>query len=317
MRIAIIGGTGFIGGHLARNLIQKEHKVNIISRGADKRDTSIRSLAGATFFSIGINDVDKLAEAFSGCDGVAHCTGINREIGKQTYQKVHIEGTQNVIDAAKLANVTRVLLISFLNARPNCGSAYHESKWQAEEIVRNSGLDYTVIKAGITYGFGDHMLDHLSHAIYSLPLLASVGMKEKTIRPTAVEDLVRVMEVSLIEGRLSRKTVSVMGPDEFILSDVVKLVAKVINKKLFIFPMPVAFHYVIAWICESLMNIPLVAKAQVRMLSEGICDPLKGYDELPEDLKPQIKLTEQQILKGLPKPGGFGLKDLLCSYCNN
>ncbi|TDI98213.1 MAG: NAD(P)-dependent oxidoreductase [Deltaproteobacteria bacterium] len=146
MRIAITGGTGFIGGHLARNLIQKGHKVNIISRGADKRDTSIRKLAGATFFSIGINDVDKLADAFSGCDGIAHCAGINREIGNQTYQKVHIEGTQNVIDAAKLANVTRVLLISFLNARPNCGSAYHESKWQAEEIVRNSGLDYTVIK---------------------------------------------------------------------------------------------------------------------------------------------------------------------------
>jgi len=50
MRIAITGGTGFIGGHLARNLIQKGLKVNIISRGADKRDTSIRKLAGATFF---------------------------------------------------------------------------------------------------------------------------------------------------------------------------------------------------------------------------------------------------------------------------
>jgi len=315
MRIVITGGTGFIGGHLARNLIQKGHKVNIISRGADKRDTSIKSLAGATFFPIGINDVDKLAEAFSGCDGVAHCAGINREIGTQTYQKVHIEGTQNVVDAARLAKVSKVLLISFLNARPNCGSAYHESKWEAEQIVRNSGLDHTVIKNGITYGLGDHMLDHLSHAIYSFPLLALVGFKEKTIRPTTVEDLVRVMEASLIEGRISKKTVSVMGPDEFILSDVVNLVAKVINKKLLIFPMPVAFHYVIAWICESLMNIPLVARAQVRMLSEGINEPLPGFDELPEDLKPQIKLTEQQILKGLPKPGGFGLKDFrFCNY---
>jgi len=91
------------------------------------------------------------------------------------------------------------------------------------------------------------MLDHLSHAIYSLPLLASVGMKEKTIRPTAVKDLVRVMEVSLIEGRLSRKTVSVMGPDEFILSDVVKLVAKVNNKKLFIFTYACCFS-----LCYSL-----------------------------------------------------------------
>ena len=120
------------------------------------------------------------------------------------------------------------------------------------------------------------------------------------------------MEAALIGSRLSRKTVSVMGPDEFILSDVVKLVAKVIDKRLFVFPMPITFHNILAWLCESIMNVPLVAKAQLRMLCEGISDPLEGCDELPEDLKPQIKLTEQQILKGLPEPGGFSMKDLRC-----
>jgi nucleoside-diphosphate-sugar epimerase len=126
--------------------------------------------------------VEKLAEAFAGCDAVAHCAGINRAIGEQTYERVHVQGTQNVVDAAREAGVKKVLLLSFLRARPHCNSAYHESKWAAEEIVRGSGLDYTVIKAGMIYGKGDHMLDHLSHTLHSLPLFATVGINEKPIQ---------------------------------------------------------------------------------------------------------------------------------------
>ena len=94
--------------------------------------------------------------------------------------------------------------MSFLRARPDCDSPYHESKWEAEEIVRNSGVDYTVIKAGIVYGRGDHMLDHLSHALHTFPIFGLVGLKEKSIRPLAVEDLVHVMRAALVDKRIKR-----------------------------------------------------------------------------------------------------------------
>ena len=189
MKIAITGGTGFVGRHLARNLSADGHHVVLIARGKDSRDPAIRSLANATFVPVGTGSVEQLAQAFAGCDAVAHCAGINREIGEQTYQRVHVRGTQNVVDAARTAGVRKILLLSFLRARPSCGSAYHESKWAAEEIMRNSGLDFTVIKAGMIYGKGDHMLDHLTHALHSFPLFARVGLKEKPIRPVAVEDV--------------------------------------------------------------------------------------------------------------------------------
>src|SRR5258707_232598 len=152
MKIAITGGTGFVGGYLARTLMAAGHEV---------------VLGGRRPF--GLDDEDKLAEVFAGCEAVAHCAGINREIGRQTYRRVHVEGTRNVVNTAKRAGVKKVALVSFLRARPGCGSGYHESKWAAEEIVRNSGLDYTVLKCGVIYGSGDHMLDHLSHAFHTLP----------------------------------------------------------------------------------------------------------------------------------------------------
>ena len=310
MKIAITGGTGFVGRHLACELSSREHGVVLIARGADRRDESIRQLPLAQFFPIGTNDEDALAAAFAGCDGIAHCAGINREIGAQTYQRVHVDGTRTVVNAAKRAGTKKILILSFLRARPNCGSGYHESKWQAEEIVRSSGLNYTVIKAGVIYGKGDHMLDHLSHALQTFPVFALVGMRDTRIRPLAVEDLVRVMVASLIEGRLSRRTVSITGPDEMGLSEAVQRVATVLGRSPLFVRFPIFLHYLLGWIFERIMTVPLVSLAQVRILSEGIVDPLPACESPPVDLLPQRKFEGQQIRHGLPDTARFGWKDL-------
>ncbi len=310
MKIAITGGTGFVGRHLARALSSQGHEVVLIARGADHRDESIRQLPRAQFMPIGTSDEGTLLAAFAGCGGVAHCAGINREMGEQTYQRVHIEGTRNVINAAKRAGVKKIVLLSFLRARPNCGSGYHESKWEAEELLRTSSLDYTVVKAGVIYGKGDHMLDHLSQALETFPLFALVGMRDTLVRPLAVEDLVQIMESSLVGGRLSRETVPIIGPEEMGLSEAVRRVAAALGKRPYFLRVPVIFHYILRWFLERIMTIPLVSLAQVRILSEGIVEPLPACDPLPADLLPQRTFNEQQIRHGLPEIARFGVKDL-------
>ena len=312
MKIAITGGTGFVGRHLARTLVGDGHEVVLVARGLDRRDEEIHHLPGAGFFAVGTGDQEKLAQAFAGCDGVAHCAGINREVGKQTYRSVHVEGTRNVVGAAKRVGVKKVVMLSFLRARPGCGSPYHESKWEAEEIVRASGLDYTILKAGVIYGKGDHMLDHLSHAMHTFPLFALVGMKERPIRPVAVEDLVRILVASLIEGQLSRRTVSVTGPEEINLGEAVGRVARVVGRRPRMFRAPVSFHRLLAWCAERMMTVPLVSLAQVRILSEGIVEPLPACDPVPDELAPGTFFTDEQIRRGLPGAEPFGLKDCRC-----
>src|SRR5882672_5509595 len=198
MKIAITGGTGFIGRHLAERLLADGHQVVLIARKERAGETTFAA-ARARFRANDLSDPRALAEAFAGCEAVAHCAGINREIGKQTFRRVHIEGTRHIVQAAKIAGVKRIALMSFLRARPNCGSKYHESKWLAERIVRESGLDYTIIRAGVVYGLGDHMLDHLSHALHTFPLFALVGLREKQIQPLAIDDLVNVLRASLVQ----------------------------------------------------------------------------------------------------------------------
>jgi uncharacterized protein YbjT (DUF2867 family) len=309
MKIAITGGTGFVGRHLARALVENGHHVVLVARGADDRDPSIRSAQGISIAAVGTADPHLLAAAFGGCDAVAHCAGINRELGPQTYQAVHIEGTKNVVAAARAAGVARIAVLSFLRARPDCGSAYHESKWAAEEIVRGSGLDYTVVKAGMIYGRGDHMLDHLSHAFYTFPIFALLS-KDQPVAPLAVEDVVRVLIAALVEGRLTNQTVAVVGPERMTTSGAIKRVASAVDRHPLMVRLPVAAHQLLARMFEWAMVIPLVARAQVRILSESVVDPLPWADELPADLAPRLKFTDDRIRAGLPSPGRFGVADL-------
>jgi len=300
MKVAITGATGFVGSHLTNRLTGEGHEV--VRIGRHRIDDAI--VHGS------LDDVDQLTAAFSGCKAVAHCAGINREIGDQTYARVHVQGTGNVVAAAKNADVEKIVLMSFLRARASCGSAYHESKWEAEEIVRNSGLDYTVIKAGIVYGRGDHMLDHLSHALHTFPIFGLVGLKEKSIRPLAVEDLVHVMRAALVDRRIKRQTIALLGPEEIYLSEAVRRVAEVVGKRPLMFPFPVICHQLMAHVFERFMKVPLTSVAQVRILSEGIVEPGSPVVPVPYDLVPTRRFTVEQIRNGLPHARTFCVGDL-------
>jgi len=291
MRIVITGATGFVGSHLTARLVSEGHEVVRLARRVRSDDAEL--VVGS------LDDVDHLAGVFVGCGAVAHCAGINRELGEQTYERVHVQGTRNVVEAAKRTGIEKIVLTSFLRARPDCGSPYHESKWAAEEIVRNSGLDYTVLKAGVIYGRGDHMLDHLNHALHTFPLFATVGLAGKGIRPLAIADLVHVMRAALVDRRLKRQTVAVLGPEEIYLREAVRRVAEVVDKRPLMFPMPVFFHQLLARFWELTMKTPLASVAQVRILSEGVVEPGSPVVPLPYDLIPTRRFTIEQIRDGV------------------
>lgn len=126
----------------------------------------------------------------------------------------------------------------------------------------------------------------------------------------AIEDIVRILHASLVEGRLTRQTVAVVGPEQMTLSEAVRRVSHVVGKSPWTFRAPILFHRILAWCFERTMKVPLVSKAQLRILSEGVVEAAPQCNELPNDLKPRIRFTEKQIRRGLPEPGSFTLADL-------
>lgn len=309
-RIAITGGTGFVGRHLAARLEAAGHEVAIVSR---RTGYPVAVGGGIDRMTVDV----ALALAFAGCEAVVHCAGINRELGGQTYQAVHVDGTAAVIRAAKAAGVERLVMLSFLRARADGPTAYHRSKWAAEELVRASGLTWTIFKAGVIYGRGDHMLDHLSHAFYTFPLFGLVGLRDRRVRPVAVDDVARLLEsAALGDTRLADRTIAVLGPDEMGLGAAVRRVANVTGRRPLFIRLPIVAQLAIARAAEWTMRNPLISRAQVRILAEGVVEPLPFADWPPADLVPRTPFSDEVIAQGLPQQGGFGLRDPRCAASN-
>src|SRR6185312_13682165 len=290
MRIAITGGTGFVGRHLAERL--------------DPADTVIVSRRTG----VPLDNVDALTRAFEDCDAVAHCAGINREIGDQTFERVHVQGTRNVITAARRAGVKRIVMVSFLRARPDCGSGYHETKWAAEQLLRSSGLDHTILKFGMIYGPGDHMIDHVTRAVRTFPVFATVGYRERAVRPVPVDDATDVL-IAALEGRVEEPTVAVMGAEELDLGSAVRRITRVADRHPLFLSAPIWSIRMLAQLTEWVMVTPLVAKAQARMLAEGVSEAAPPAPELPESMRPRRAFDEERIRAAMPE-GRFGLEDL-------
>jgi uncharacterized protein YbjT (DUF2867 family) len=141
-------------------------------------------------------------------------------------------------------------------------------------------------------------------------LFATVGLREKAIRPLAIDDLVRVLRAALVDACLARQTVAITGAQALYLSEAARRVAQVLDRPVWIFRAPVWFR-LLAEMFEVTMKVPLIAKAQMQILSEGMVD-VTECDPLPADLLPVLRFTEAQIRGGLPESGAFGVHDLRC-----
>jgi uncharacterized protein YbjT (DUF2867 family) len=149
-RVFVTGGSGFVGAAVIEHLLARGHAVNALARGALPESIAPR----VTRTPGDLFDPAALDRGLAGCDAVVHLVGIimERPAKGVTFQRVHVEGTRAVVDAARRAGVRRFAHMSALGARPDAPAAYHRTKHAAEELVRAAGVDWTVFRPSLIHG---------------------------------------------------------------------------------------------------------------------------------------------------------------------
>ncbi len=270
MEIFLAGGTGFVGGHVRSILLEKGHGIRLLAH---------RRMAGA---ADGIQTVEgdvakpeTWIEAIKGCGAAINLIGIIREFPDRgvTFDKLHVQATENIIRACQKAGIRRYLHMSALGARPGATSLYHKTKFQAEERVRTSGLDATIFRPSIIFGPKDDFVNKLAGFIRGFPAVPVIGDGNYRLQPIAAEDVALCFAESLHMPETIGKTYELCGPDRLTYNEMLDAIGKVLGKdRVTKMKSPVGFVKLAARFMQGFSFFPLTTDQIVMLLEENICD---------------------------------------------
>ncbi|MGD9691249.1 MAG: NAD(P)H-binding protein [Phycisphaerales bacterium] len=154
MTIAVTGATGFVGRHVAHELTARGARVRALARHAEKAAVTLPRNAGVTTVIGDVFDRESMRRLCEGAQAVVHLIGIRKEERGATFERMHVEATRRALDACRGAGATRYVQMSALGVRPNAVTGYQTSKFAAEALVRDSGLDWTILRPSMMVGEG-------------------------------------------------------------------------------------------------------------------------------------------------------------------
>ncbi len=227
MKIGFTGAAGFVGRTMVRRFLNAGHEIVAVIRSASDRDMlpegSVRFIDGDILIP------QTLQAAFDGCDVVVNLVGIIREMGQATFQAVHVQGTLNTVQAARKAGVRRFVQMSAAGTRGDAQSMYHKTKWEAEEAVRSSGLEWVILRPSLIFGVGDGMTSMLIDLIHKAPVVPVVGPGTSLCQPISVEDVAACFQMAAEQDIHNGRTYEIGGPEQLPFKDVVGLIRRQIG----------------------------------------------------------------------------------------
>jgi uncharacterized protein YbjT (DUF2867 family) len=277
MQVFLTGGSGFVGQHMLRRLLDDGHSVRALLR--DPTRTGNLPQGKVDYARGDVVSGAGVVEAMQGCDAVIHLVGIIVEKGANTFAAVHYLGTRNVVQAAKRNGIQRFIQMSAVGVRADGVAAYQASKWKGEEEVRNSGIPYCILRPSLIFGPGDGFVTQMMEMMRKAPLFRPVpGDGKPKYRPIFIDDVAACFARALTADAATNQTVGLGGADELSLNDVLAEIARCagVRKPAVHIPLPLMFAG--AAMAQTLLANPPVTVDQLRMLREGsTCDiaPMK------------------------------------------
>lgn len=233
--ILITGATGFIGRHLLRAFrttsLQRQYRIICL----------VRKPISSPFVLGSLEEKDTLLRATKNVDCVIHLASQTRTSDENLNYITNVLGMKNLIEVCKENKVKRFIYSGTVNADFFKRGAYGESKRQAEELLKASGLDYVILKLNMVYGVGDSNLSKTITLIKKFPILPVIGDGEKKMQPVHVDDVVSVILQCLKVKTFSTRVYNVAGPSSMTFNEYLQIILNVLRLRRVIIHVPIFF----------------------------------------------------------------------------
>jgi NADH dehydrogenase len=227
--ILITGGTGFIGQALVRQLNDAGYPVRLLMRPSPHSPNLPRGVAVDVAVTQ-LSDERGLRSAMSGVEAVYHLAGGEWRGARADLLESDVQTTRFVAQAAAEAGVGRFFYVSHLDAERAAGYPVLKAKGIAEEIIRNSGVNYTILRSSVVYGQGDHFTTGLAQLLYALPFsFIMPGDGNTTLQPIWVEDLATCLVWALDNDYTHRQVLEIGGPEYLSFQQIVTTIMEIIG----------------------------------------------------------------------------------------
>jgi NADH dehydrogenase len=277
--ILITGATGYIGRHLVARLVAQGERprclVRDISRAkrilpADK----VELVEGAT------TSPASLDGAVHGVDTIVHAAFLTADRKQSTgneYEKTNVQGTASLIKVAKKAGVKRIIEIGGLGTKPDKPGSYMQGRYLAEKMLKESGLDWTIIQPSVLFGKNAPFIKGLVDLIRTSPVVPLIGGGKTMFQPIYVEDVVTVLiKVLQDPAHTTNRTYTIGGPAYYSFTQIIDVLLKTMHKQRIKAPAPTSLVGVGAAVMEAVLQKPPLTKAAMTLFSFDNITDLKS-----------------------------------------
>lgn len=273
--VLVTGASGFVGSHVLPELVGAGHRVIALVRSPKAGEAVTRRLLPELAASVEprVGDVlepASLAAAMAGVDAVVHLVALARDwSGGKDLLRVNLGGTENVIAAMREAGVRRLVHVGALGVEDREELNYAKSKARAEQAVRASGLDWTILKPSLLFGPGDGFFNIVADLVrFPAPLVPVPGSGTSRFQPIHIGDLALCVRLSLERPATIGQACELGGPRVWTYREITAEVARAMGKRRFVMPVPVALIRLVASTSEALrLKFFPVATDQLRQLA--------------------------------------------------
>jgi uncharacterized protein YbjT (DUF2867 family) len=236
--VLVVGGTGFVGGHVVHALRAEDMPVRLIARRPERQERF--QAWGCEVVQGDMTDADSLRRAAEGAEAVVHLVALPPFAKPDSIRRVMEQGTRDLVAAAKDASVKRFVLMSALGTseRSKDLSPYYHAKWEEEQEVAGSGIEHTILRPSFVFGRDGGMLPGLISLTRYSPVTPAVGTKK--LQPIWVEDMAAYVTKALSTPAAVNKTFEIGGPDVVTFAELNERIRRALDKKRLAFQMPTA-----------------------------------------------------------------------------